>query len=116
MVGSEPRVMQLLHREFSQLGGHVLDETVAFRGVVDIQDHLDFKYRSDRGEERIDLVLQRVGWKSGDEDLAARLRTEGVVEVPPWTELPTAVILAYVKVQFSGEELYLVHICVHFLE
>lgn len=116
MVGPEPRVMQLLHRECSQLGGHVLDETVAFRGVVDIQDHLDFKYRSDRGEERIDLVLERVGGESGDEDLATRLRTEGVVEVPPWTELPTAVILAYVKVQLSGEKLYLVHVRVHSLK
>lgn len=92
------------------MGSHVFHETVAFRGAVDVQDHLDFKYRSDFGEERIDLVLERVRGESGDEDLAPRLGTEGLVEITSRTELPTAVLLAHVEVQLPGEKLYLVHV------
>lgn len=92
------------------MGSHVFHETVAFRGAVNIQDHLDFKYRSDIGKERIDLVLERVRGESGDEDLASRLGTEGLVEITSRTELPTAVMLTHVKVQLPGEKLYLVHV------
>lgn len=95
------------------MGRHVFHETVAFRGAVNVQDHLDFKYRSDIGEERIDLVLERVRGESGDEDLAPRLGTEPLVEITSRTEFPTAVMLAHVKVQLPGEKLYLVHVHVH---
>lgn len=97
------------------MGSHVFHETVAFRGTVNVQDHLDFKYRSDIGEERIDLVLERVRGESGDEDLAPRLGMEALVEITSRTELPTAVLLAHGKVQLPGEKLYLVHVH-HFLK